>query len=201
MTYLQAGQYKLLKAYRSISAQERRERLVNSITSAIRRSLDPNEIFKVAVEELGQAMQVCRCLIYRCKATDAKTTITYEYRSDLDLPSLVGHEWSLVDNPLFQIVAQRHESFSIPDTQTTNLDLSDVQKRLDAFTGPCPDGMEACHANGDRSDNRAGNLRWDTVRENANDRISHHPTCRRRHRLEGPNLLIVGAARKRRCCG
>lgn len=70
---------------------------------------------------------------------------------------------------------------------------------LEAFTGPRPDGMEACHANGDRSDNRAGNLRWDTVRENANDRISHHPTCRRRHRLEGPNLLIVGAARKRRC--
>ncbi|HEY9698327.1 MAG TPA: DICT sensory domain-containing protein [Trichocoleus sp.] len=133
VTYLQAGQYKLLKAYRSISAQERRERLVNSITSAIRRSLDPNEIFKVAVEELGQAMQVCRCLIYRCKATDAKTTITYEYRSNAKLPSLVGHEWSLKDNPLFQTVAQRQESFSIPDTQTTSLDLAEVQKRLDRW--------------------------------------------------------------------
>ena len=34
VTYLQAGQYKLLKAYRSIAAQERKERLVNSITAA-----------------------------------------------------------------------------------------------------------------------------------------------------------------------
>ncbi|HHP7243341.1 MAG TPA: DICT sensory domain-containing protein, partial [Elainellaceae cyanobacterium] len=34
VTYLQAGQYKLLKAYRSMAAQERRERLVNLITSA-----------------------------------------------------------------------------------------------------------------------------------------------------------------------
>ncbi|MBV9386692.1 MAG: histidine kinase, partial [Chroococcidiopsidaceae cyanobacterium CP_BM_ER_R8_30] len=37
VTYLQAGQYKLLKAYRSIADQERKERLVNSITTAIRR--------------------------------------------------------------------------------------------------------------------------------------------------------------------
>jgi DICT domain-containing protein len=75
ITYLQAGQYKLLKAYRSIASQERRERLINLITTAIRRSLDPDEIFRVAVAELGQALQVCRCLIYRCKASDQETTI------------------------------------------------------------------------------------------------------------------------------
>jgi len=37
VTHLQASQYKLLKAYGSIAAQERKERLVNSITAAIRR--------------------------------------------------------------------------------------------------------------------------------------------------------------------
>lgn len=70
---------------------------------------------------------------------------------------------------------------------------------LEAFVGPMPNGMEGCHRNGVRHDNRIGNLRWDTVRENANDRMRHHPTCRRGHLLEGPNLLIVGSKRKRQC--
>ena len=31
-----------------------------------------------------------------------------------------------------------------------------------AFVGPRPEGMEACHNNGTRIDNRLSNLRWDT---------------------------------------
>ncbi|MBF1999110.1 MAG: GAF domain-containing protein [Synechococcales cyanobacterium M58_A2018_015] len=133
VTYLQAGQYKLQKAYRSIAAKERRERLVNLITSAMRQSLDPNEIFKVAVEELGQAMQVCRCLIYRCKAGDTDTTITHEFRSDATLPSLVGQIWTLQDNPLFQALAARPETISIPDTQAAATDLTALQSRIDQW--------------------------------------------------------------------
>lgn len=41
---------------------------------------------------------------------------------------------------------------------------------LEAFAGPAPIGTESCHNNGDKSDNRLSNLRWDThlvnVREN-----------------------------------
>lgn len=133
VTYLQAGQYKLLKAYRSITAQERRERLINSITAAIRRSLNPDEIFRVAVEELGQAMQVCRCLIYRCKATDPAITITHEYRSTAKLPSLVGQTWTLQDNPVFQVVAQQQQTLSIPDTQQSSFDLSACKAKLDRW--------------------------------------------------------------------
>ncbi|GAB4377674.1 MAG: DICT sensory domain-containing protein [Elainellaceae cyanobacterium] len=129
VTYLQAGQYKLLKAYRSMAAQERRERLVNSITAAMRQSLDPNEIFRVAVAELGEAMQVCRCLIYRCKSTDTATTIHYEYRFDLALNSLVGQTWSL-ENPVFQTVVDQLAPVAITDTETADLDLSAVQARL-----------------------------------------------------------------------
>lgn len=133
VTYLQAGQYKLLKAYRAMSAQERRERLVNLITSAMRRSLDPNEIFKVAVEELGRVMQVCRCLIYRCKATDALTTLTYESRSSLAIDSLIGKSWALQDNPLFQAVARSQESLVIADTDATEMDLSAVRPLIDRW--------------------------------------------------------------------
>ncbi|MCU0568683.1 MAG: ATP-binding protein [Oculatellaceae cyanobacterium Prado106] len=117
VTYIQASQYKLQKAYRSIAAQERRQRLTHSITSAIRRSLDPSEIFKVAVKELGEAMAVCRCIIYPCKANDVATRITDESRADASIPSLLGQSWPLQDNPLFQIAAQRQESVTIVDTQ------------------------------------------------------------------------------------
>jgi DICT domain-containing protein/signal transduction histidine kinase len=134
VTHLQAGQYKLIKAYRSIAAKERKERLVNLITSAVRRSLNPEEIFNVAVKELGQAMQVCRCLIYRCKATDVSTTVAYEFLSSESLPSLAGHTWHLQSNPLFQEVAQKQEVIAITNTQTEKrIDLSALQSVIDRW--------------------------------------------------------------------
>lgn len=42
-----------------------------------------------------------------------------------------------------------------------------------AFVGPRPEGMEACHGNGDAADNRPENLRWDTHYENNQDRKRH----------------------------
>jgi signal transduction histidine kinase len=134
VTYLQAGQYKLQKAYRSIAGKERQERLVNLITSAIRQSLDPNEIFKVAVEELGQGMQVCRCLIYRCKASDTETKISHEFRSDAGLPSLLEQVWPLSDHSLFQAIVQQHETINIPDTSLPgDFDLSTLQTQIDRW--------------------------------------------------------------------
>lgn len=44
---------------------------------------------------------------------------------------------------------------------------------LEAFIGPCPWGLEACHGNGNRKDNRAANLRWDTAKANCADRSKH----------------------------
>jgi hypothetical protein len=44
---------------------------------------------------------------------------------------------------------------------------------LEHFFGPCPGGMEACHASGDKSDNSVSNLRWDTPAGNARDKYRH----------------------------
>lgn len=123
VTYLQASQYKLLKAYRSIAIGESKERLVNSITAAIRRGSDtgqplhPQEILKVAVQELGQALSVCRCLIYRAQVSDQTTTINHEFLSS-QTPSLIGETWLLAKNPLFQEVVQQGEWLYIADTQS-----------------------------------------------------------------------------------
>lgn len=134
VTHLQAGQYKLLKAYRSISSQEKKERLVNSITAAIRQSLNPEEIFRVAVKELGQAMGVCRCLMYRCKAADEVATIHYEYRRDESLASLLGETWPLQRNPLFQTVVEQHKVVAIADTHSgKSIDFTPIQDLLDRW--------------------------------------------------------------------
>jgi hypothetical protein len=69
------------------------------------------------------------------------------------------------------------------------------------FVGPAPEGMEGCHYNGDPTDNRLENLRWDTRKANVADAIRHGTfsfrtgkfsrTCREGHVKEGENLFIT----------
>lgn len=42
-----------------------------------------------------------------------------------------------------------------------------------AFVGPKPEGMEACHNDGNRQNNSLSNLRWDTQTANNKDKIAH----------------------------
>ncbi len=114
VTYLQVGQYKLIKANRSLSSKEHKERLINSVTQAIRRSLDPDEILQVAVAKLGEGLGVCRCVVYRCEAKDVTATIKHEFLNQ-GINSLKGQAWPLKDNPLFQEVVSMGESVSIDD--------------------------------------------------------------------------------------
>jgi len=44
---------------------------------------------------------------------------------------------------------------------------------LEALVGPCPEGMECRHLNGDRADENLENLRWGTSKENKADKILH----------------------------
>jgi DICT domain-containing protein/signal transduction histidine kinase len=132
VTYLQAGQYKLLKAYRAIASGERKERLVNSIAGAIRASLDPEEILEVATQELGKALQVCRCLIYRCKATDTTATISHEYLGS-EVSSLAGQTWPLQTNPVFQAAVENRERVVIEDTHHPQSLEEDAQSQNPCF--------------------------------------------------------------------
>jgi DICT domain-containing protein/signal transduction histidine kinase len=108
VTYLQAGQYKLIKAYRAIAAQENRERLVNLIASALRRSLKPDEILNIAVKEIGAAMQASRCLIYRYQMGEVSTKIEYEYVGLPGCSSLYGKQWDLAAHPLLNAITETH---------------------------------------------------------------------------------------------
>jgi hypothetical protein len=76
---------------------------------------------------------------------------------------------------------------------------------LEAFVGPRPPGHEACHGDGDKRNNRLGNLRWDTTSANVLDQVRHgvhkearKTHCPRRHELIAPNLR-PGRGGRREC--
>lgn len=56
-----------------------------------------------------------------------------------------------------------------------------------AFVGPCPEGMECCHNDGNPKNNRLDNLRWDTPKNNQLDR-GDHGTKVRGHDVYGSKL-------------
>ncbi|MFN4067189.1 MAG: DICT sensory domain-containing protein [Thermosynechococcus sp.] len=114
VTYLQAGQYKQIKAYRQIAIQERKERLTNAITTAIRNSLNPTEILTRAVAELGEALKSDRCLIYRCRSTDTQVRIEHEYTSGA-LPPLQYQYWPVSEHPYTQQALAHQQVIQVDD--------------------------------------------------------------------------------------
>ena len=135
ITYLQAGQYKQLKAYRAIALQERRARLVNSITTAIRQSLNADKIFAIAAAELGPVLDVDRCIIYRCPDGEPDATIAHEYRQP-HFNSLKGATWPLKNNPLHQWVVTHQTPLAINDvtrTLTQDIDITHSLTRLNRW--------------------------------------------------------------------
>lgn len=70
---------------------------------------------------------------------------------------------------------------------------------LTAFVGPPADGIEACHNNGVRDDNRLINLRWDTRSANRMDAVRHRTHrntrkshCLRNHEFTPENTYVYG---------
>jgi len=43
----------------------------------------------------------------------------------------------------------------------------------EAFHGPCPEGFQCRHLDGDKTNNQASNLTWGSAKENSADKISH----------------------------
>ena len=81
---------------------------------------------------------------------------------------------------------------------------------LEAFIGEAPAGMQACHWNDDKEDNRLENLRWGTPNENMFDRVRngiHHNAvkthCKWGHEFTPENTKPQSGKRGRDCkaCG
>jgi DICT domain-containing protein/GAF domain-containing protein len=114
VTYLQANQYKQVKAYRRVVEQERQARLVNQVTSAVRQSLQPEEVLAVAVREIGQIFGQGRCLIYQMPI-EASSWLEYEALGEL--PSLLGQAWSMAHHPYFRFRLERQQTIAIAEVR------------------------------------------------------------------------------------
>lgn len=69
---------------------------------------------------------------------------------------------------------------------------------LEAFVGPCPPGMEACHNDGSPANNHLPNLRWDTRKANIADCIRHGTRADFRGERHGRAKLTDDAVRAMR---
>ena len=76
-----------------------------------------------------------------------------------------------------------------------------------AFLGERPEGMQICHNNGIKTDNRLENLRYDTPQNNCKDQVLHGNHCQARkthcprgHTLTPPNLVNPEFQNGRRQC-
>lgn len=80
---------------------------------------------------------------------------------------------------------------------------------LAAFRGPRPDGLVACHNDGDPANARLDNLRWDTQSNNLRDSVRHgtHPWANRTRCPQGheytPENTVHNSRGRRECrqCG
>lgn len=81
-----------------------------------------------------------------------------------------GSIWSFFHNrPLKRKFGSAADRRLIVTFCTSPRTMSVARLVLEAFVGPCPEGMECCHGPGGCEDNRPSNLRWDTRQSNIED--------------------------------
>lgn len=61
---------------------------------------------------------------------------------------------------------------------------------LESFIGPCPEGMECCHNDGNPLNNNLDNLRWDTRKSNSADTIKHGNDSKRKKKFLSDEIII-----------
>ena len=70
---------------------------------------------QLAVEKLGQGLDVCRCIIYRCEESSETATIGHEFLQGEQI-SVKSQSWPLKGNPLFQEVVALGEPLGVDAT-------------------------------------------------------------------------------------
>lgn len=124
-----------------------------------------------------------------------------------------------------RVVPRGSNSITVPERELTahpnrsgrlrvNLSRNNVGKHhqvhvlvLEAFVGQRPAGMVCCHNNGNHTDNRLENLRWDTPSANEYDKQRHGTDhnvnkthCPYGHAMEGLNLKRAASGRGCKAC-
>ncbi|BAY16456.1 multi-sensor hybrid histidine kinase [Anabaenopsis circularis NIES-21] len=131
-------------AYEQVRALAKREALINTITTAIRSSLDPQDIFAAITHKLGQALQVDGCALslwteeeesvqcvglydsFQHSDHSLKPSQNFNLNTNLDLISQnfpYSTQAPIKDNPLLQEILRTQEPIVISDMSVCPLEL------------------------------------------------------------------------------
>lgn len=121
-------------AYEQVRSLAKREALINTITTAIRSSLNPQDIFAAITQQLGQALQVDGCVLSLWTEEDEYVQCVGLYDSSHNLNnsnSVIKHElWELpesqvliLENPILQAILRTHEPVVIADLSHSTSDI------------------------------------------------------------------------------
>ncbi|MEH1969325.1 response regulator [Nostoc sp.] len=129
-------------AYEQVRALAKRESLINTITSAIRSSLDPQDIFAAITQQLGQALQVDGCVLSLWTEEDEFVECvglydSFQHPENLRLPApdnnssknhlstqrLPYSQASIQENPILQQMLQTHEPVVIGNVSHSPSDV------------------------------------------------------------------------------
>ncbi|WP_414518762.1 response regulator [Nostoc sp. PCC 9305] len=130
-------------AYEQVRALAKRESLINTITSAIRSSLDPQDIFAAITQQLGQALQVDGCVLSLWTEEDEFVECvalydSFQHLENLRVPvpdnnSSSNHhlpnqrlpysQASIQENPILQQMLQTHEPVVIGNVSHSPSDV------------------------------------------------------------------------------
>ncbi|BCL39162.1 response regulator [Nostoc sp. MS1] len=113
-------------AYEQVRALAKRESLINTITTAIRSSLNPEDIFAAITQQLGQALQVDGCVLslwteddefVKCVGLYDSSQHGRDFRENHHhvIQELPESHTPILENPILQEILRTHEPVIITD--------------------------------------------------------------------------------------
>ncbi|MDF5714108.1 MAG: response regulator [Rhizonema sp. NSF051] len=123
------------RAYEQVHALAKREALINTITSAIRSSLDPQDIFAAITQKLGEALQVDGCVLSLWTEEDEFVQSVGLYDSSQDPNAenqnngqpcslaLPNSKTPIQENPVLQEILRTHQPVVFTDTTQATIEI------------------------------------------------------------------------------
>lgn len=123
-----------IRVEKELQKQLQKSLLLTKLTDKIRRSLNWEEIFITAAEEICKAFGVDQTLIFTCKLTDSsqlpeKMICVSEYILG-DYPSYLNQSIPIVGNPYMELVLKREKAIPVDNIQSHPLLVNGREKDI-----------------------------------------------------------------------
>jgi GAF domain-containing protein len=107
------------RAYEQVQALAQRESLVNTITNAIRSSLEPQEIFSAITQQLGSSLDLDGCALSLWTEEDEFMSCVALYERESSALQIPQSRVPIISNPVLQQLLQTKQPVVIGDLEAT----------------------------------------------------------------------------------